>query len=552
MKRLVNFGYADSKTPITLHQFRSRSLRQYEASSVDSVQGTFLRLIRGQTPTAEEALYGSDLDAMQVSEFPNASCIKQIRSEMRTSWSKWDLRLLPIHPHSILATLYDKGEVITGVSRPWVYCGSPLSSFAWHAEDHYLYSLNYLHQGKAKVWFGCPGDSHCKVEEVMRSEMPLLYEKHRDLHHHLVTFLDPEILKSHGVPVYRVEQNPGELVVTFPKAYHAGFNSGFNIAEAVNVACEDWLSYGVESQLRYTADRRDPVFSVDALIWELAWASNVPAGRAQCLVNQLKRMRGYWKGLPVERVSMRTLVGCKRGRRPMSGTNDEMIKCDVCRRLCFVVAIQMGSTFLCHDHYNGSGTVLENISEADIDDRILDLSPQMAAFEEWHLEVTSLLRSLMTPGISVVALTKSGRTVRTPSRFTDGEKSKKKQKLRSPSEEVFELLDDLQLRGEKRLGLNVNHPELCRLNSERLRIKEGVERLNRFLSMNKTIHSVEDVCSVWHMRHLISSADNLPALASFTYSALLVHSKHGMIKSILEEAGRFLSLGELRLIRKRQ
>ena len=39
-----------------------------------------------------------------------------------------------------------------------------------------------------------------------------------------------------GIPVYRTVQNPGEFVVTFPRAYHSGFSNGFCIGEAVNFA----------------------------------------------------------------------------------------------------------------------------------------------------------------------------------------------------------------------------------------------------------------------------------------------------------------------------
>jgi hypothetical protein len=46
-------------------------------------------------------------------------------------------------------------------------------------------------------------------------------------------------------------QVPGSFIVTFPDAYHAGFNSGFNVAEAVNFAAPDWLPFGSSSVVRY-------------------------------------------------------------------------------------------------------------------------------------------------------------------------------------------------------------------------------------------------------------------------------------------------------------
>lgn len=66
--------------------------------------------------------------------------------------------------------------------------------------------------------------------------------------------------------MYRVVQNSGEFVVTFPRAYHAGFNSGFNCAEAVNVAPVDWLQHGQSAVELYSTQCRKTSLSHDKLL----------------------------------------------------------------------------------------------------------------------------------------------------------------------------------------------------------------------------------------------------------------------------------------------
>lgn len=73
-------------------------------------------------------------------------------------------------------------------------------------------------------------------------------------------------MKAEGVPVYRCVQNPGEFVLTFPRAYHAGFNSGFNCAEAVNVAPVDWLPHGQNAIELYREQGRKTSISHDKLL----------------------------------------------------------------------------------------------------------------------------------------------------------------------------------------------------------------------------------------------------------------------------------------------
>ncbi|KAJ0049108.1 hypothetical protein Pint_15613 [Pistacia integerrima] len=97
-------------------------------------------------------------------------------------------------------------EEIPGVTSPMVYIAMMFSWFAWHAEDHDLHSLNYLHMGASKTWYGVPMDAANAFEEVVRVQgyggeiNPLvtfatLGEK--------TTMMSPEVFVSAGVPCCR-------------------------------------------------------------------------------------------------------------------------------------------------------------------------------------------------------------------------------------------------------------------------------------------------------------------------------------------------------------
>lgn len=99
-------------------------------------------------------------------------------------------------------------------------------------------------RGEPKTWYGVPGDNAEDFERSMKEAAPELFEAQPDLLHQLVTIINPNALTAKGVPVVRTNQYAGEFVVTFPRAYHAGFNHGLNLAEAVNFATADWVGSG--------------------------------------------------------------------------------------------------------------------------------------------------------------------------------------------------------------------------------------------------------------------------------------------------------------------
>ena len=79
----------------------------------------------------------------------------------------------------------------------------------------------------------------------------------------MVTMVPPGEAVRAGVRVCRLLQKPGTFVVTWPRAYHAGFSHGFNTAEAVNFMLTDWLPYAKRAADWYRTLAREPVLDLE-------------------------------------------------------------------------------------------------------------------------------------------------------------------------------------------------------------------------------------------------------------------------------------------------
>ncbi|XP_077228038.1 lysine-specific demethylase JMJ705-like isoform X2 [Tasmannia lanceolata] len=193
--------------------------------------------------------------------------------------SAWNMRGVSRAKGSLLRFMK---EEIPGVTSPMLYIAMLFSWFAWHVEDHELHSLNYLHLGAAKTWYGVPRDAVVAFEEVVRVHgyggevNPLvtfatLGEK--------TTVMSPEVLIGAGIPCCRLVQNAGEFVVTFPGAYHSGFSHGFNCGEAANIATPEWLRVAKEAAIRRASINYPPMVSHFQLLYALALTlcSRIPA-----------------------------------------------------------------------------------------------------------------------------------------------------------------------------------------------------------------------------------------------------------------------------------
>ncbi|XP_060765954.1 lysine (K)-specific demethylase 5Ba isoform X3 [Neoarius graeffei] len=299
------------------------------------VEKEFWRLVS----TIEEDVtveYGADIASKDFgSGFPVRNGPFKVPSDEEHYLSSgWNLNNMPVLDASVLTHITAD---ICGMKLPWLYVGMCFSSFCWHIEDHWSYSINYLHWGEPKTWYGAPGFAAEQLEAVMKKLAPELFETQPDLLHQLVTIMNPNVLMQHGVPIYRTNQCAGEFVITFPRAYHSGFNQGFNFAEAVNFCTVDWMPLGRQCIEHYRSLNRYCVFSHDEMVCNIAAKADSLALELVCaiqrdmsvMIQEEKELRekayklGVWHSQQVD----------------YDEQPDEERQCYKCRTTCYLSAI---------------------------------------------------------------------------------------------------------------------------------------------------------------------------------------------------------------------
>ncbi|MFT7814079.1 lysine-specific demethylase 5B isoform X2, partial [Arapaima gigas] len=248
--------------------------------------------------------------------------------------SGWNLNNMPVMNPSVLTHVTAD---ICGMKLPWLYVGMCFSSFCWHIEDHWSYSINYLHWGEPKTWYGAPGYAAEQLEEVMKKLAPELFEAQPDLLHQLVTIMNPNTLMAHGVPIYRTNQCAGEFVITFPRAYHSGFNQGFNFAEAVNFCTVDWMPLGRQCVDHYRMLHRYCVFSHDELICKMASkADKLDVVLASAVQKDMAVMIREERELR-DKIRKMGVVHCQKAEYDL--LPDDERQCAKCRTTCYLSAL---------------------------------------------------------------------------------------------------------------------------------------------------------------------------------------------------------------------
>ncbi|CAG0894596.1 unnamed protein product [Darwinula stevensoni] len=313
----------------------------------DVVEKEFWRVLSSlnEEVTVEHAILNT-LD--YGSGFPTKNSKNLHPSDKEYVESPWNLNNLPCLDGSVLRFLGT--NKVSKIMVPKVYIGMCFSVFCWHTDDHWSYSVNYLHWGEPRTWYGVAGAKADAFETAIHNAAPELFESQPDLLQQQDIIINPNILMNEGVPVYHTLQKPGEFIVTFPRSFHAGFNQGFSFAEAVNFCPFDWLSVSRESILHHSHLRHQCVFSHDQLICQVATARKISKEMALGAYEDICKM------VDSEKELRRSVLdsGVKKAERVAFGLlPDDMRQCKVCKTICFLSAVSCPRTkkMVCLHHF---------------------------------------------------------------------------------------------------------------------------------------------------------------------------------------------------------
>ncbi|WOO79188.1 Lysine-specific demethylase 5A [Vanrija pseudolonga] len=389
----------------------SRQVGNISVSEAD-VEREFWRLVESQDDTVEVE-YGADVHS---TTHGSAAPTLETNPTSAFAHDPWNLNNMAIVQDSLLR--YIKSD-ISGMTVPWIYVGMLFSTFCWHNEDHYTYSVNYMFWGETKTWYGVPGADAHKLEAAMKGEAPELFEQQPALLYQLVTMMNPGRLKQEGVDVYACDQRPNEFVITFPKAYHCGFNHGLNFNEAVNFALPDWLPEGKESVVCYKQHSKAPVFSHNELLITITLYSDT-IKTALWLQDSLK---GMVADENARRTRLREAVPDLKESLVEEDVPEEQYQCCVCKGFCYLSQVTCTCTKLvtCLDHgellcnHDWSTKILrKRFSENQLEDILDAVVARASQPEQWQARLDSLLDVARPPLKAIRQLVTDGERIAYP------------------------------------------------------------------------------------------------------------------------------------------
>ncbi|XP_035913865.1 mucin-19 [Anopheles stephensi] len=178
----------------------------------------------------------------------------------------WNLKVLTNNSGSILRSL---GPVM-GITIPTLHVGMLFSACCWYRDPHGLPWIEYLHTGANKIWYGVPDDQNSNFRAALTVLVPTHCQNKTIWLPCDTAMVPPHMLTDRSVSLCRTEQQPGQFVVVFPRAYTSSLCTGYAVSESVYFATNSWLDTAKEDFRDIQESCEPTMFSVEQLLFAIA------------------------------------------------------------------------------------------------------------------------------------------------------------------------------------------------------------------------------------------------------------------------------------------
>ncbi|XP_053662700.1 mucin-17 [Anopheles marshallii] len=178
----------------------------------------------------------------------------------------WNLKVLTNNSGSILRSL---GPVM-GITIPTLHVGMLFSACCWYRDPHGLPWIEYLHTGANKIWYGVPDDQNANFRAALTVLVPTHCQNKTIWLPCDTAMVPPHMLTDRSVSLCRTEQQPGQFVVVFPRAYTSSLCTGYAVSESVYFATNSWLDTAKEDFRDIQESCEPTMFSVEQLLFAIA------------------------------------------------------------------------------------------------------------------------------------------------------------------------------------------------------------------------------------------------------------------------------------------
>lgn len=149
----------------------------------------------------------------------------------------WNLKVMTNNNGSILRSI----GPVAGVTVPTLHVGMLFSACCWYRDPHGLPWIEYLHTGGSKVWYGVPDEQSSNFRTAFTKILPIHCQNKTVWLPCDTAMVPPHMLTEENVSLCRTEQEPGQFVVVFPRAYTSSVCTSYTISESVYFATMSWL-----------------------------------------------------------------------------------------------------------------------------------------------------------------------------------------------------------------------------------------------------------------------------------------------------------------------